>query len=124
MKRLKQNIEKFYYSHFTEDLYDVNYEGTIHEDRMYQSMFSVIILRMLIAIVALYFIAEVFYPDNMYDFWQFCVAVFIGYLVSPWVVFLLPKAFVFIPKERRLKFIKGAYIPVPLTLVWLVPKFL
>lgn len=122
--KLKERIERFYYKHFSEDEYGKDYTGLPHEDRMFHSMFSVIMLRLFIGAIALYFLSEVFFKESNYDTWQFLVAIFIGYLIAPIGVLFLPKSHVYVPKEKKKDFLKGSYLPFPLTIIWLMPKFL
>ena len=122
--KLKEGIERFYYKHFSEDEYGVNYENTTHEDRMYHSLFVVIILRFIISSIAFYFIADKYFVTEFYEWWQWVTSIFIGYLFALLVTMIIPKDVVYIPKEKRKLFFKGSYTPIPLTFVWILPKFL
>ena len=55
---------------------------------------------------------------------QWVTSIFIGYLFAPLVTMIIPKDVVYIPKEKRKLFFKGSYTPIPLTFVWILPKFL
>ena len=91
---------------------------------MYHSLFVVIILRFIISSIAFYFIADKYFVTEFYEWWQWVVSIFIGYLFAPLVTMVIPKDVVYIPKEKRKLFFKGSYIPIPLTFVWILPKFL
>ena len=122
--KLKESISRFYYKHFSEDEYGVNYEKTTHQDRMFHSLFITIMLRLAIMFIAFYFIADKYFVTEEYTWWQWTSSALIGFLLAPLVTLIVPKFIVYIPKEKRKLYLKGAYTPVPLTLVWILPKFL
>ena len=57
---------------------------------MYHSLFVVIILRFIVSSIAFYLIADKYFVTESYEWWQWVVSIFIGYLFAPLVTMVIP----------------------------------
>lgn len=106
-----------YYKYFTEQERGVNYETTTFVDRLWFSLIGLAMLRLLVGSIFYYFIEQGYTPIEPYGLANFLWALLGGYLLAPIVEVFLIKG-----KEPKKKFLKGAWIPLPMTLIWLLIK--
>lgn len=114
---MQKFLGNIYYKYFTESERDVNHEGTTFHDRLFYSIFYLIMLRLALGSVFYYFIEQGYTPIEPYGIANLLWALFGGYLLAPIVSALFIKT-----KELKLRFLKGAWIPIPMTIVWLFGK--
>jgi len=123
MRKIKEYFENVYYKSFS-SLGRSPIKGDKEKETMFNSLFIVIFLRLTLTVL---FLTVVFYwlmPVEELKLWHWIVSIIPAYIISPLLALLVPKGMMYIPLWKEKDFLKGAYSPYPLTLIWLVPKLI
>jgi len=123
MKKIIKFFEDVYYRSFS-SLGVPQEVGSPQKETMFQSIFVVITLRLTLTFLTLFVLNYAILDVKELFFKHWVIPILTGYLFAPLVALVFPKKIMKVPSHKIKDFLKGAYLPIPLTLVWLLPKFI